>query len=216
VCSFPINNDINRFRFFFLSCFIELVIEFFFKKIGFSLSRSKNKSLKSGNVFLSNNTSNTTNLNSIVSKKSCFLTDSSISWLSLELVLKLRQHQLTNSQNLVIISQIHQFIVCFLYLNILILNKFFLFLDIILNFFQKELYGLFLRLLNSLNVFSPSLNRGWFFNFDIMFVTLIEDVIKFFLAILTVLDLLSVWKIVWRLLRVNVNKVCFTNFTNVV
>ena len=72
-----------------------------------------------------------------------------------------------------------------------------MFFDVILNFFQKELNGLFLGLLNFVNVVLPSLDRRWLLNFDVMFGTLIKNVAKLFLAFLTVLDLLCVWKIVW-------------------
>ena len=72
-----------------------------------------------------------------------------------------------------------------------------MFFDVILNFFQKELNGLFLGLLNFSNVVLPSLDRCWLLNFDVMFVTLIKNVAKLFLAFLTVLDLLGVRKIVW-------------------
>ena len=72
-----------------------------------------------------------------------------------------------------------------------------MFFDVILNFFQKELNGLFLGLLNLSNVVLPSLDRRWLLNFDVMFDTLIKNVAKLFLAFLTVLDLLGVRKIVW-------------------
>jgi len=69
-------------------------------------------------------------------------------------------------------------------------------LDVILNFLQKQLDGLFLRLLNLSNVVLPSLYRSWFLNFDVMLVALIKNVAKFLLTFFTVLDLLSVRKIV--------------------
>jgi len=72
-----------------------------------------------------------------------------------------------------------------------------MFFDIILNFFQKELNGLFLGLLYLSNIVLPSLYGCWFFNFDVMFLALIENVAKFFLAFFTILDLLCVWEIVW-------------------
>jgi hypothetical protein len=71
-----------------------------------------------------------------------------------------------------------------------------MFFDVILNFFQKELNGLFLGLLNFVNVVLPSLYGNWLLDFDVMLGALIKNVIKFFLAVFTVLDLLCVWKIV--------------------
>jgi hypothetical protein len=71
-----------------------------------------------------------------------------------------------------------------------------MFFDLILNFFQKKLNGLLLGLSNFIHVFSPSFYGRWFLNFDVMFVTLIKNVTKLLLAVLTVLDLLGVWKIV--------------------
>lgn len=91
-----------------------------------------------------------------------------------------------------------------------------MFFDVILNFFQKKLDGLFLGLLNSSNVVLPSLNGNWFLNFDVMLIALIKEEIKFFLAVLTVLDLLGVRKIVRRLLNINIDKVCFSNISNVI
>ena len=72
-----------------------------------------------------------------------------------------------------------------------------MFFDLILNFFQKKLNGLLLGLSNFIHVFSPSFYGRRFLNFDVMFVTLIKNVTKLLLAVLTVLDLLGVWKIIW-------------------
>lgn len=91
-----------------------------------------------------------------------------------------------------------------------------MFFDVILNFFQKKLNGLFLRLLNFSNVVLPSLYGSWLLNLDVMLIALIKNVIKSFFTFFTVLDLLCVWKIVRRLLHVDVNKVCFSNVTNIV
>jgi len=72
-----------------------------------------------------------------------------------------------------------------------------MFFDVILNFLQKKLNGLLLGLSNFIHVISPSLYGRWLLNLDIMLATLIKNVAKLFLAVLTVLDLLGVRKIVW-------------------
>jgi len=95
--SFPINDDINGFRNSFFACFIQFIIEFLFKQIGFTLGRSEDKSLQSCDVFCINHTSNIANLNSVISDKSLLLSSSLFTWLSLELVLKLRNLSFTNS-----------------------------------------------------------------------------------------------------------------------
>lgn len=98
----------------------------------------------------------------------------------------------------------------------MVFNEVVLHLDHALDLVEEELDGLLPLLLDPVNIVLPSLYTAGLSNSYVMLVALLHQVSKLGLRLFTLLDLLCKWKVVWRLLDVDVNEVSLTHITDVV
>lgn len=126
------------------------------------------------------------------------------------MTLDLREHSVGDAHNLEAVFKVVIGSLGIVHPGILFLNKLFLLFDVLLDFFQKEVNGLLLVVLNSFELLKETIDVFWGLDVNEIAFALIHEILELSLGFLTRFDLCRVRKIVRRLLFIEINKVRLT------
>jgi hypothetical protein len=194
VLAIPEDDDVDRSRhFLFLRRALLIFLISMDVHIGLSFGGSENESSKSLEVSLLYYTCNVANVDSIICDQRLGI------WTALlvinlvsKLTLESWDHFLCYSEHLIAVPQVLERRVGILELTVLLLDESFLGCNVALDFFQKQVDGLVLLHPDLVELGLEALDVFWPVDANKMLVALVEEVLQFFLAVLTCLNLLDV------------------------
>lgn len=172
----------------------------------FTLGSSENKSSKSLNLFSFDHSSNSLDVDGLVSNQILFFLGNLVLDISLSLLVQLRDHVLGGSEHDVAVFQTVEGGLSFLKSDVLLLDELLLLVDILLDFFQENVDSLSFVVLNLLQLVLEAFNVFGWANIDEVFLALVVEVMQFPLTFFARLHLSCVWQGVRCLISVQVKE----------